>query len=181
MHELGILGIGKAVAVKQQHDSSIGSLGWPVLKEVLNKAHVKPLRTDVELPSRSLLQGPLINNMSHLTGSSDSSTTHGWTKIMLDSGDPLYFLFDKSGTTVKVSNRGLLGKRVFKGNAATSLYVGESLWAIYQHRAKHAFANYRESQRGFIVAALCSDSVESFAEKVSATRYASRVQDLAHV
>lgn len=100
---------------------------------------------------------------------------------MLDSGEPLYFFFDASGTTVKVSKHGLLGKKLFRENPAATLFVGESLWAIYQHRAEIAFENCKESQRGFIAAALCSDSVESFTEKIEATRYTCRAQDLAHV
>jgi len=100
---------------------------------------------------------------------------------MLASGEPLYFFFDKLGTTVKVSKRGLLGKKLFKGDVASTLFVGESLWSIYQFRAELPFEMGLESQRGFIAAALCSDSVESFAEKLTATRYSSRVEDLCHV
>ncbi|MFK5956652.1 MAG: hypothetical protein QM477_09430 [Planctomycetota bacterium] len=119
--------------------------------------------------------------MSHLTSSSNQSTTNGWAKVVLANGEPLFFHFERSGTTVKVSKHGLLGRRLFKGDASATLFVGESLWAVYQNRVALPFEMSLESQRGFIAAALCSDSADSFAEKVVKTRFASREKDLCHV
>lgn len=119
--------------------------------------------------------------MSHITGSFHQSTTHGWARVMLANGEPLYFHFEKSGTTVKVSKHGLLGRKLFKGDVGSTLFVGESLWAIYQFRAEIPFELGLESQRGFIAAALCSGSAESFTKKITATRYTTRLKDLCHV
>ncbi len=112
--------------------------------------------------------------MSTLTSFKDHPATQCWARIEFETGEPLFICREKTGTTVRVSKHGLLGRKLFKEGQDGSEFVDESLWSVYSYITQVPFDLKSVGLRGFVAAALCSSSVEDLVDKIVATRTLSR-------
>ncbi|MHC4823699.1 MAG: hypothetical protein ACYTEP_06745 [Planctomycetota bacterium] len=67
-----------------------------------------------------------------------------------------------------------MGRKLFKEGKDGSEFVDESLWSVYSYITQVPFELKSVGLRGFVAAAMCSESVEDLVDKIVATRTLNR-------
>jgi len=102
-----------------------------------------------------------------LDGYVDNFPSPCWARVICGDGDYVFISVTPHGTAVKKSKRGILGKKLFSADAERSLKTSVALNASCGADATIP-ADIRSPQlRGFVAAALCSETVGIFEIKIA--------------